>query len=526
MLTLRQLFEKHGYSTEFKFKTQKKFLVPLNHLEITSWGPLGDGIFPKHNACLCVDCIRSTTGYFHDYLQRNNDGDVIDGFTYHDVLNLEVNVNNFYIDAFPADFKTSPKLNEKQITEMFYNRIMNANENTVVIEDFNAQCKTYDEEREIIFTHSIFDKVFENDLMLLNKLKSWGAFDISKNLYKESQDTIDRFFVGFEQYLENDKNLFASNVENLFASYKVDLGKELKKQVDVEKDENYVIIDTIKFLVDFNTFRIATLDKVRNKWCQTYIESKFKYIIYMFLETDVKIKVKECDSSYILIFLNNENFEIVLNEWINNFDINCLTYDNKSDGESYTDDDGIVDNEFWVDNDLIQTARNLNNKIKELANYDDKKICYLFTPENENFDIVNINPTIENLYGLLNCNEETLLFKQFEIRNENEGKIYTIAYNNDAKDFNICATEYFTKLKMHLCSCNRRNLKYVLRHKIFRGNFIIYTEKVDRNSILQEEDEVNYDYKPKFIDMDLTIDEYIKEFNDHFDKDKVYDAIW
>ena len=79
---------------------------------------------------------------------------------------------------------------------------------------------------------------------------------------------------------------------------------------------------------------------------------------------------------------------------------------------------------------------------------------------------------------------------------------------------------------MHLCSCNRRNLKYVLRHKIFRGNFIIYIEKVDRNSILQEEDEVNYDYKPKFIDMDLTIDEYIKEFNDHFDKDKVYDAIW
>ena len=331
MKTLKELFEKYGYSTNIKFKTNKKFLVPLNQLEITSWGPMGDGIFPKHNACLCKKPV--TGDFHHDYLQRD-DGDVIDRFTYPDVLNLEVDVRNFYIDAFSANFKTSPKLNEKQITEMFYNRIMNANENTVVIEDFNAQCKTYDEEREIIFTHSIFDKVFENDLMLLNKLKSWGVFDISKNLYKESQDTIDRFFVGFEQYLENDKNLFASNVENLFASYKVDLGKELKKQVDVEKDENYVIIDTIKFLVDFNTFRIATLDKVRNKWCQTYIESKFKYIIYMFLETDVKIKVKECDSSYILIFLNNENFEIVLNEWINNFDINCLTYDNKSDGKN------------------------------------------------------------------------------------------------------------------------------------------------------------------------------------------------
>ena len=29
----------------------------------------------------------------------------------------------------------------------------------------------------------------------------------------------------------------------MFASYKVDLGKELKKQVGVEKDENYVIIN-------------------------------------------------------------------------------------------------------------------------------------------------------------------------------------------------------------------------------------------------------------------------------------------
>jgi hypothetical protein len=403
MLTLRQLFEKYGYSTEFKFKTNKKFLVPLNHLEITSWVPMGDGIFPKHNACLCVDCIRSATGYIHDYLQRDDDGDCIDGFTYPDVLNLEVDVRNFYIDAFPANFKTSSKLNEEQITEMFYNRIINANEITVDIEE----CEIHDEERETIFTHSIFDKVFENDLILLNKLKSWSVFDISKNLYKESQDTIDRFFVGFEQYLENDKNLFASNVENLFASYKVDLGKELKKQVGVEKDENYVIIDTIKFLVDFNTFRIATLDVIYNKWCQTYIESKFKYIEHMFLETDVKIKVKECDSSYILI---NENFEIVLNEWINNFDINCLTYDNKSDGESYTDDDGIefykncslcgknkeefdcstcrtdicnkchekhsvcvlkkeVDDEFWVDNDLIQTVRNLNNKINELTRF-------------------------------------------------------------------------------------------------------------------------------------------------------------
>ena len=420
MLTLRQLFEKYGYSTEFKFKTNKKFMVPLNHLEITSWGPMGDGIFPKHNACLCDDCKRSAIGYYHDYLQRDDDRNIIDGFTYPDVLNLEVDVRNFYIDAFPANFNTSPKLNEEEITKMFYNRIMNANKITIDIEDFNTQCETYDEDSETIFTHTIFDKVFENDLMLLNKLKSWSVFDISKNLYKESQDTIDRFFEGFEQYLENDKNLFASNVENLFASYKVDLGKELKKQVGVEKDENYVIIDTIKFLVDFNNFRIAAFDVIYNKWCQTYMNSKFKYIEHMFLETDVKIKVKECDSSYILIFLNNENFEIVLNEWIDNncewIDNNCLTYDNKSDGESYTDDDGIefykncslcgknkeefdcstcrtdicnkchekhsvcvlkkeVDDEFWVENNLIQTVRNLNNKIKELT-YDDKKLCF------------------------------------------------------------------------------------------------------------------------------------------------------
>ena len=149
MLTLRQLFEKYGYSIEFKFKTNKKFLVPLNQLEITSWVPMGDGIFPKHNACLCDDCKRSAIGYYHDYLQRNDDKNIIDGFTYPDVLNLEVDVRNFYIDAFPANFNTSPKLNEEEITKMFYNRIINANEITVDIEDFNTQCETYDEERDI-----------------------------------------------------------------------------------------------------------------------------------------------------------------------------------------------------------------------------------------------------------------------------------------------------------------------------------------------------------------------------------------
>jgi hypothetical protein len=159
--------------------------------------------------------------------------------------------------------------------------------------------------------------------------------------------------------------------------------------------------------------------------------------------------------------------------------------------------------------------------------YDDKKLCYLFTPEN--FDIVNINPTNENLYGLLNCNEETLFFKEFEIRNGNEGKIYTIAYNSDAQEFNICATKVFSKLKMHLFSHNKHNLKYVLEHKIFRGKFLIYIQKVDRKEEDDEEyevEQVEEDCKPKFIDMDLTIDEYIKEFNDHFDKDKIYDRIW
>ena len=100
MKTLKELFEKYGYSTNIKFKTNKKFLVPLNQLEITSWGPMGNGIFPKHNACLCQTCKKPVTGDFHhDYLQRD-DGDVIDGFTYPDVLNLEVDVRNFYIDAF------------------------------------------------------------------------------------------------------------------------------------------------------------------------------------------------------------------------------------------------------------------------------------------------------------------------------------------------------------------------------------------------------------------------------------------
>ena len=172
--------------------------------------------------------------------------------------------------------------------------------------------------------------------------------------------------------------------------------------------------------------------------------------------------------------------------------------------------------------------------------------CWFFTPENENMEIINIDPTIENLYPLLGCNEDTLLEKSFEIRNGNEGKIYVIAFNDSATEFNSCATNYFSKLKIHLYSREQIS-SYILKNKICRGNFVIYIEKVDRTiQICDTEDDEEVDDEevdkfmekldgsgserleeeshepPQFIDMDLSKEGFINEFNNH----EIYDLIF
>ena len=150
--------------------------------------------------------------------------------------------------------------------------------------------------------------------------------------------------------------------------------------------------------------------------------------------------------------------------------------------------------------------------------------CWFFTPENENMEIINIDPTIENLYPLLGCNEDTILVKSFEIRNGNEGKIYVIAFNDNATDFNSCATNYFSNLKMHLYS-RKQISSYILKNKICRGNFVIYIEKVDRTIQICEtegEEDEEETHEPQFIDMDLSKEEFINVFNNH----EIYDLIF
>jgi hypothetical protein len=165
--------------------------------------------------------------------------------------------------------------------------------------------------------------------------------------------------------------------------------------------------------------------------------------------------------------------------------------------------------------------------------------CWFFTPQNDNISIVNIIPNIPNLCEILNCpSENYLFFKQFEIRNKNEGKIYTVAFNGDATELNSCATNYFSKKVQHLCTY--KSVQLFCSTKILVGKFVVFVEKVDRTPTLdpldildktrtpltdEESDEEQSDKKPdeepEFIDVDLSENQFIKEFNSH----EIYDMI-
>ena len=171
--------------------------------------------------------------------------------------------------------------------------------------------------------------------------------------------------------------------------------------------------------------------------------------------------------------------------------------------------------------------------------------CWFLTPQNDNISIVNMIPNIPNLCEILNCSENYLFFKQFEIRNKNEGKIYTVAFNGDATEFNSCATNYFSKLKVqHLCTY--KSVQLFRSTKILVGKFVVFVEKVDRTTVdktptfdmldaldrtrtADEESDEEYgeecgedsDEEPEFIDVDLSDNEFITEFNRH----EIYDMI-
>jgi hypothetical protein len=281
MTTLKELFEKYGYLTDIKFKTDKKFLVPLDHLEITSWGPMGEGVLPKNNKCYCDNCKKSEINYVHNYLHKDTNA-----FTYPDVLNLEVDVSSFYCDTFPANLETSPKLSEQQIANMFYFRIMEANgyklcdcefcqlnietlknNNYLVcketnemifakyvdIEDFNAQCELYDEHREELFIKQVKDSVdpelwVDNDLVQTvqnfnNKLK-----DIEEQNRVASFNNYEKFNYhnNYEPYLnylleENEKSYkLSSDFKHYFETKIVCIYNNFKKNKNTYK-KNYAI---------------------------------------------------------------------------------------------------------------------------------------------------------------------------------------------------------------------------------------------------------------------------------------------
>ncbi len=124
--TLSELFQKYNYDiSKITFQNpNKKFCCPIEYLEISDWGSLGYGVNPKKLECFCQGCEIASVGFCHRYSSEYPKSIEL---TYPDVLNIEVNIDSFYIDSKPEDFKTSPKLNEEQITKLYYNEIIKEN---------------------------------------------------------------------------------------------------------------------------------------------------------------------------------------------------------------------------------------------------------------------------------------------------------------------------------------------------------------------------------------------------------------
>jgi hypothetical protein len=233
---------------------------------------------------------------------------------------------------------------------------------------------------QILFTVlNPFDKELANDI------KFWPKNKIGKWLYREKQEIIDKFYNAFEICLDTEYNL---KTEQIFTSVKGEITKELKKQIGTKKDEKTIKINGIEFLINFDTFRVSTFDKSSNKWCQTYMESKFKYIEMMcwtIPSVHMKVTAEKYDSGYKIIFIYSEHkkVEFILDEWV--------TFDNiELSNDEEDDDEGIencsnneknliyqlkssIDPELWVDNNLVQTICNLNNKIKCIEKQNHKK---------------------------------------------------------------------------------------------------------------------------------------------------------
>ncbi len=124
--TLFQLFQKYNYDISLiKFKNPlKKFCCPIQDLEISDWGYFERGVHPKKLICTCYDCEVATVGFCHRY-SKNFQNEL--ELTYPDILNIEVNIDSFYLEPEPKDFRTSEKISEEEITRMYYQEIVNKN---------------------------------------------------------------------------------------------------------------------------------------------------------------------------------------------------------------------------------------------------------------------------------------------------------------------------------------------------------------------------------------------------------------
>lgn len=386
MTTLKELFIKYEYPTDIKFKSNEKFLVSLEHLEITSWGPMGDGVRPKHHACLCEECKKSDIKYSHNWLGF----EPYDEYNYPDILNLQVDVDAFYVDALPANFKTSPKLSEKEIADMFYKRIMEANGyelcTCAYCQNEIEQIKIKDETTSKYYN---CQNTSHDELGILSKVLGeflpWdidNVDEIADKLFLEEQEFITTFYDTLNNYIMEEKEHY-NEVLQIFKKIKKDVGKILYKYLrphayrSVTTGELQIMLDNWRFT--FTDFEDGLLIKTIDEKYYTYVGSKFKLLLYLF-DKGTKVSVQKEENLFIQI--------IYLGFVEETYELTATPYDQLEEG-SVTDEDGIEINEpslsdkekllkllgdlywltdkvkLWDENNLAEGFENLSDKHKK-----------------------------------------------------------------------------------------------------------------------------------------------------------------
>lgn len=194
------------------------------------------------------------------------------------------------------------------------------------------QLKSNSFEETIINNYKMQDFIYET--------KYWPLDKLGEYLYFEKQEIINYFYNSFENYLEDKCDVQA---ENIFATIQCEISKTLQNQLEITKNTNEVIINKIKFVVDFDTLRISTFDNVKNKTCQTYAKNMFKYVEMMFWHLQsvhIVISANKTENGYVIRFTysNGKCVTIELNEWVMYDEVDVIDVDENNE---YTDDEAI-----------------------------------------------------------------------------------------------------------------------------------------------------------------------------------------